>query len=101
MISSRPSYELAVGTHQITEIGGLLTFCSLVAAAADATVSVYDVAASANIASANKIVAFKVAVDQNGFQGGGNITHAIKFINGLCVVVAGTGAVAYLGYKKG
>ena len=100
-MNSRPSYELAVGTHQITTSGGLITFCFIIAAAADATVSLYDVQATGDIATANKIAAFKVNVGLNGFQGGGNITHPIKYRDGLCAVVAGAGAVAYLGYKKG
>jgi hypothetical protein len=100
-INSRPSYELAAGTHLITTSGGQLTFCSIIAAAADATVSCYDVQAAASISSANKIVAFKVDVSLNGFQGGGNITHPLKYTDGLCVVVAGTGALAYIGYIKG
>jgi hypothetical protein len=100
-MNSRPSYELAAGTHQITTVGGKLTFCSLIAAAADATVSVYDVDTSDSIAATNKIVAFKIDVSLNGFQGGGNITHPLSYTRGLKVVVAGVGAVAYLGYTKG
>jgi hypothetical protein len=46
-------------------------------------------------------VAFRVDVSLNGFQGGGNITHPIKYTRGLCVVVEGAGAVAYIGYTKG
>jgi len=100
-MNSRPSYELAVGTHQLTTIGGKLTFCSLVAAAADATVSVYDLDTSGTIAATNKIVAFKIDVLLNGFQGGGNITHPLTYTRGLRVIVAGVGAVAYIGYVKG
>ena len=100
-MNSRPSYELAAGTHQLTTVGGKLTFCSLIAAAADATVSVYDVAATGDIATTNKIVAFMIDVSLNGFQGGGNINHPLTYTKGLCVVVGGVGAVAYLGYTKG
>ena len=100
-MNSRPSYELAAGTHLLTTVGGKLTFCSLIAAAADATVSVYDVDDSGDIATTNKIVAFKVEVSLNGFQGGGNINHPLTYTRGLCVVVGGVGAVAYLGYTKG
>jgi hypothetical protein len=46
-------------------------------------------------------VAFKIDVALNGFQGGGNITHPLSYTRGLRVVVAGVGAVAYLGYTKG
>ena len=98
---SRPSYELDVDTHTITKTGGILTFCSVVAGSADATVSLYDVNAAGDIAATNKLVAFKVDLSLNGFQGGGNITNPIRFVNGLVVVVAGTGAVAYVGYSKG
>jgi hypothetical protein len=100
-MESRPSNELAAGTHLLTTVGGKLTFCSVIAAAADATVSVYDVSAAADIATTNKFVAFRVDVSLNGFQGGGNITHPIKYTRGLCVVVEGVGAVAYIGYTKG
>ena len=100
-MNSRPSYELAAGTHQLTTVGGKLTFCSLIAAAADATVSVYDLDTSGTIAATNTIVAFKIEVSKNGFQGGGNITHPLTYTRGLRVVVGGVGAVAYLGYTKG
>lgn len=97
---AKPSYELAVGTHTIVLKPGRLTFCSVIAGTADAIVSCYDVAAAANIATANKFTAFKVDLSLNGFQGGGNVNDPLDFAKGLVVVVAGTGAVAYIGYKR-
>lgn len=97
---AKSSFELAAATHTITLKPGKLTFVSIVAAAADATVSCYDVAAAGDIATTNKMVAFSVDVDVQGFQGGGNISDPIDFSKGLVVVVAGAGAVAYIGYKK-
>lgn len=97
---AKSSYELAAGTHTITQKPGKLTLVSIVAAAADATVSCYDVAATGDIATTNKMVAFSVDVSLVGFQGGGNINDPMDFVKGLVVVVAGAGAVAYIGYKR-
>jgi len=99
-MSSRPSFELAAGTHLITTTSGVVTYCGLIAAAADCSVSLYDVQAAADIAVTNKIVAFKLDIDVDGIQGGSELP-LLKFSRGLCAVVAGVGAVAYLGYKKG
>ena len=98
---SKPSYQQAVGTTLLTGNSGKLTFCSVIAGTADATVTLYDVNATADIATTNALVSFKVDLDLNGFQGGGNIAHPLRYSRGLCVVVAGTGATAYLGYTKG
>jgi len=100
MSRARPSCELAVGTHLITTNPGSLTLASIIAAAADSTISCYDVDATGDIATSNKIIAFKVDVDVNGFQGGGNLSEPLVFSKGLVVVVAGTAAVGYVGYKK-
>jgi len=97
---ARPSYELAVGTHLITKNCGSLTLASIIAAAADSTISCYDVDDTGDIANSNKIIAFKIDVDVNGFQGGGNIASPIVFATGLVVVVAGAAAVGYVGYTK-
>lgn len=97
---AKSSYELAVGTHSVILKPGRLTFCSVIAGTADAIVSCYDVAASGDIATTNKIAAFKVDLSLNGFQGGGNVNDPLDFAKGLVVVVAGTGAVAYVGYKR-
>ena len=99
-MATKPSYELAVGTHLITTKSGALTLACLVAAADDATISCYDVNATGDIANSNKIIAFKVDVSLNGFQGGGNINNPIDFATGLVVVVGGTAAVGYVGYSR-
>ena len=98
---SKSSGQLTVATNIVTTNGGVLTFISIIAAAADATVTCYNGIVSGDAVAANEIAAFKVDVTLNGFQGGGNITHPIRYSRGLIVKVAGTGAVAYVGYKKG
>jgi hypothetical protein len=101
MDKARPSYELAAGTHLVTTKPGALTFVSIVGAAADVTVSCYDVNAAADIATTNKIAAFKIDVSAAGMQGGMSFGIPLSFAEGLVVVVAGAGGLAYVGYTKG
>lgn len=98
---SRPSYQLAAGTHVISTNAGALTFVSAIADGTnDVTVDCHDASAAGDIATTNQIVTFKIDTSLNGFQGGGNITHPIKFINGLVVKVTGTNGVAYVAHTK-
>lgn len=99
-MATKPSYELAVGTHLITTKPGRLSLACIIGAAADATISCYDVDDTGDIAAGNKLIAFKVDVSLNGFQGGGNINSPLSFATGLVVVVAGTAAVGYVGYSR-
>ena len=98
---AKPSGQLTVATTVVTTKPGVLTFLSIIAAAADATVTCYNGTVTGDAIAGNAIVAFKVDVSLNGFQGGGNIDDPLEFSNGLVVKVEGTGAVAYAGYKKG
>jgi len=100
MAISTPTYELAVGTTEITTKQGTLTLATIKAAAADCSISCYDCAAAGDIASSNKLVSFEVEILLNGKQGGGNIEHPLRFKSGLVIVVAGTGAVGYGGYTR-
>ncbi len=101
MATSRPSYQLAAGTSVVTKNGGAVTFVSIVAAGADATVDLHDCEVAGDVATTNKMAAFKVDVSLNGYQGGGNITHPLRFTTGLTVVVTGIGAIAFVGFTKG
>lgn len=101
MEKARSSYELAAGTHVITTKPGALTFVSIVGAAADVTVDCYDVNASADIATTNKITSFKVDVSADGMQGGMSFGIPLSFAEGLVIVVTGAGGLAYAGYTKG
>jgi len=100
---SRPSYELDVDTHLITTKAGQLTLAVVLAdpdTPVNSSITCYDCAAEGDIATANKIISFVVNVNLNGFQGGGNITSPLWFATGLVVVVAGEGAVGYVGYDR-
>ena len=98
---ARPSGRLAASsTTVITTNPGKLTFISIIAAAADATVTCYNGIVAGDAVAANEIVAFKVDVSLNGFQGGGNIDDPLSFSNGLVIKVEGAGSVAYAGFKK-
>ena len=102
-MATKPSYELAVGIHLITTKPGTLTLAVVIAdigTPADSIISCYDVDATGDIASGNKIIAFEVDVSLNGTQGGGNINSPLSFAKGLVVVIAGTGAVGYVGFTR-
>jgi hypothetical protein len=101
MDKSKPSYELATGTHLITKRGGSLTFIAVVGAAADVTVSCYDTDVAANVASTNKIAAIKLDVDVVGMHGNITFPFPVSFQDGLVVVVEGAGGLAYVGHIKG
>ena len=100
MIISRSSGELSAGSNVVTTNPCVVTFVSIVGAAADVTVALHDCDTAATVTTANKLVAFKIDVSLNGFQGGGNITHPLRFSEGLVAVVAGAGGLAYVGFKK-
>ena len=85
---------MAVGT---TTVAGpaKLTHVSIVPAAADSTVIVYDgPAASAVVLASLKALA-------NGAGEVMTLTHPIQANTSLVAVVVGTGAVALMGYQTG
>ena len=86
---SKPSYELAVGTHLISTKPGRVSLAVLLAAAADATLVLYNTDVASDIATTNKMITFGIDVSLNGFQGGGNINDPLEYSSGLVAVVAG------------
>jgi hypothetical protein len=78
-----------------------MAWISIIAAAADVTVTCYNGTVAADAIPANELVEFKVDVSLNGFQGGGNLAHPVSFSNGLVIKVDGANARVYCGYFKG
>ena len=95
----RPSYELAVGTHTIKTITGVMSLVTIKGVDTDCSISCYDVADAGDIAAGNKIISFGLDISVGGVVGGVNIIPEVRFTNGLVVVVAGANAVGYVMYK--
>ena len=100
MSVSRPTYQLAAGTHLITDRAGFLTMCVGISDGTnDVTIDCHDCAATGDIATTNQLVTFKIDGSLVGFTGGGAVP-SLRFGTGLVVKVTGTNGVAYVGYSR-
>lgn len=89
-----PSGALAVGTTTLWTGRGTLNSVTVVTDGTNtATVTAYD-----NTAGSGKILAL-VKFPPANFLGGIDFSNALKTEIGLTVVVAGTGATAYVGFN--
>lgn len=91
--TANPSGALAVGTTTLWTGKCTLNSIQVVTDGTNtATVTVYD-----NTAASGTIVALVKILGANLF-GGCDFSNALKCENGITVVVAGTGATAYVGF---